>query len=120
MINQVVKQVVIVPAANNNPTMVAERIAIFDDAGDPVDLAALQTGEDIPLTGYDTVAADDVEATDTVNEGIGKLEARIALGEVLTGYEIGEIGALAATDTINEAFGKLEARLAAVEAELGA
>ena len=36
------------------------------------------TGADVVLTGYADVAADDVEATDTVNAAIAKLEARIA------------------------------------------
>lgn len=35
-------------------------------------------GSEVSLTGYTAVAADDVEATDTINAAIAKLEARIA------------------------------------------
>lgn len=40
--------------------------------------SAAATGAEVVLTGFTTGEADDVAATDTVNEAIAKLQARIA------------------------------------------
>lgn len=66
------------------PHQKIESIALFDENGDPIDVASLtvQTGDDTLLTGYEiAVAAAPVAATDTVNEAIGKLEKRVAVLE---------------------------------------
>lgn len=114
--NQTVTQGIITDAETFNANQGVERIALFDGTGRPVDLAALQTGEDTPLTGYEiAVAYTAIADTDTINEAIGKLEAKAdSDGQdgsevLLTGYEIDtSYTAIAATDTVNEAIGKVE------------
>ncbi len=62
------------------PHQKIEKIALFDENGDPIDVSSLtvQTGDDTLLTGYEiAVAAAAVAATDTINEAIGKLEKRV-------------------------------------------
>lgn len=49
------------------------KIALVTEAGD----LWSPSGTSITMTGYTTVAADDIETTDTLLEAIGKLEARI-------------------------------------------
>ncbi len=89
----------IIVAATEYPSKkVPMRLALFDESGDPV--VALQeevswdevadkpstftpaththVGSAVVLTGYASGSADDLSATDTVNEAFAKLEARIA------------------------------------------
>ncbi len=46
-----------------------------DSEGDPA--SGADTGETVVLTGYVPVADDDILATDTVNEALAKLAARV-------------------------------------------
>ena len=113
------------------PHQKIEKIALFDENGDPIDVSSLtvQTGGNTLLTGYEIAEAPAApEATDTVNEAIGKLakygaDLSVQVQAIdppydvaLTGYVIdGTGGALAATDTILEAIAKLEKRVDVLE-----
>jgi len=74
--NQMVKQAIIVEQASMAKHNTAAQIALFDENGDPVKINP--NGEEIVLTGYESGEAGEVAASDTVNEAIAKLEARIA------------------------------------------
>lgn len=121
--NQTVTQGILTDQESFRANQGVEKIALFNADGTALDLAALQTGEDIVLTGY-TIAGSysAVAATDTINEAIGKLEAKADSDSqdgsevLLTGYAIAGTGsAVAATDTVNEAIAKLEKRVADLE-----
>ena len=130
--DQTVTQAMVTNQAEIKPNQGLERIALFDSNGDPVDLASLviQTADNTLMTGYEIAeVAAAPEATDTVNEAVGKiakygadLSAQVQAIDppydvALTGYVIdGTGGALAATDTILEAIAKLEKRVADLEA----
>jgi hypothetical protein len=125
MENQETSQLVVVSQATVDPELGLGRVALFDESGDPIatdDLvkATPPTGEDVLLTGFEAGTVDDVEATDTINEAIAKVEAKAdadptGADVLLTGFEAGEAGDVAATDTVNEALAKLVARVAALE-----
>lgn len=115
--NQTVTQGIITDQETFRANQGVEKIALFDANGDPLDLAALQTGEDIPLTGYEIAQAySAVAPTDTINEAIGKIEAKADADNqtgadvVLTGYAAGTATAVAATDTVNAGLAKVEAK----------
>lgn len=99
------------------------RIAFFDEEGVPVvGIDETPTGDNVPLTDYESGSADDIADTDTVNEAFAKVEARLedledntANDYLMTGYVEGEADPISATDTILEAIAKLEARLVVVE-----
>ena len=77
--NQTVTQGIITDQEAFRANQGVEKIALFDANGDPLDLAALQTGEDIVLTGYVIDGTGGAIAdTDTILEAIAKLEKRIA------------------------------------------
>ena len=121
---QATEQVVVVAQSAINPRQTVTRMALFESDGSPVStlLAEVPDGGDVILTGYTSVSAAAVAATDTVNAGIAKLEARtlaappVGSNVVLTGYVLGSsTAAVAATDTLNAAISKLEKRIAALE-----
>jgi len=121
---QATEQVVVVAQSSINPRQTVTRMALFESDGSPVStlLAEVPDGGDVVLTGYTSTSAAAVAATDTVNAGIAKLEARtlaappVGSNVVLTGYVLGSsTAAVAATDTLNAAISKLEKRIAALE-----
>lgn len=123
--NQVTRQAVISEQQSINRNQKTEEFALFGPDGTPVSFDALlvQTGADVVLTGYEAGEAAAIEATDTVNEAVAKLEAGLAdiapdtgADVVLTGYVAGVADDIEATDTVNEALAKLEARIATLEA----
>lgn len=74
------KQIIVVEGVSGiNPNQLTERLILFDENGVPFDFSGStpQTGANVFLTGY--VPEEDyvVEATDTVNEAIAKIEAEI-------------------------------------------
>ena len=79
-LNQAVTQAVVTTQSEINQSQVTERIAFFDEDGNPVNVAdaAAPTGASVTLTGYESGSSGDVAATDSVNAAIAKLEARIA------------------------------------------
>ncbi len=76
---KVKKQLVVVPDASWTPNQVSEEVGLFNADATPISLAALtvQTADDILMTGYVIGVAGALAATDTINEALGKLEARI-------------------------------------------
>lgn len=74
---QVTNQGVVVAQEAVNPNQVLERVALFDEDGTPIDLGAIPAldGDEILLTGYEAGTAAAVGATDTINEGLAKVEA---------------------------------------------
>lgn len=77
---QTVLQAVLTPTADINPTQAVARLAVFDEDGNSVDLTANQetpTGADVDLTGFTAGTAGPVAATDSINEAVAKLQARI-------------------------------------------
>lgn len=60
-----------------DPNQTQLRLALFDMAGNPIDLTT-DTGAEVLLTGYTPHAVGAVIATDSVNIAIAKLEARVA------------------------------------------
>lgn len=118
-----VSQAVVVSGAVIDPNQATARIALFDEAGDPIDLDAIdaspQTGDDVLLTGFEAGSAGAILATDTVNEALAKVEATVGDIDgstvVLTGFTTGTAGAVAATDSVNAAIAKLEARIVEIE-----
>lgn len=115
--NQVTKQIVIVTQAAMKKDRVSEQAAFFQEDGTPFVFPQSATGDEIPMTGYIATEAAAVEATDTVNEAVGKLEATAAAIPVdgsemlLTDYAAVPAEAILPTDSVNEAFGKLEAKV---------
>lgn len=101
-------------ADKNRPVL---PVAFFDSEGNSITLDA---GDDL-LTGYEAVEGrENVAATDSVREGIEKVEGKAnAPGDAVgAGYTIGLVAeeALADTDTLLEMIGKLEKRVADIEA----
>lgn len=80
--NQITEQAVVVSQTTLNPNLGIKQLALFDQAGEPIDLDGAtpvsQTGQNILLTGFSAGSAGNVEATDTVNQALAKLEARLA------------------------------------------
>jgi hypothetical protein len=75
--NQKVTQAIVVASsAIGPPSQGVERIALYNPDGTPITTAA-DTGATVVLTGYSAQAKAPVGATDTVNQAIAKLEARI-------------------------------------------
>lgn len=76
---KVTRQLVVVPNASWAPTQVSEEVGLFNADATPISLAALtvQTADDILMTGYASGVAGDISPTDTINEALAKLEARI-------------------------------------------
>lgn len=83
--HQKVETAIVVSNGEIDPSQASTQLALFTTAGAPINLdetdAVPQTGANVLLTGYTAGAADDVEATDTVNAALAKLEARIAAVE---------------------------------------
>jgi hypothetical protein len=74
---QKVTQAIVKPQSSMTEFQGTEQIALFDEAGEPLTLAA----DTIKLTGFTTGTSGDLAASDTINEALAKLEARIvALG----------------------------------------
>lgn len=128
--NQITKMVTVIEAAAPAPNQIMERVSFFNEDGTPYELEGVD-GSEVELTGYEIAeAADDVEATDTVNEAVGKLEYRLAALEtsetgevdteaevratVLTGLSTASATAVTAADSILVAIGKLQAQLDAL------
>ena len=124
MVQQVVKQLRVIPATTPKNNQVFEHVSLFDANGNPVTITDDQTGAEIILTGYVVAEeTDDVSATDTINAGIGKVEYRLsvveALGSLLTSYVVAETPAvLAVTDTLVEALGKIQATLSDLDSRV--
>ena len=132
--NQIVEQAVVVSQSAMKPNQISSRLALFNEDGDPVTALTFEevpTGDDVLLTGYAiAVAPSAVADTDTVNEGLGKVEYRLAAletsetGEVdtaaevrataLTGLSLADATDVVATDTILVAIGKLQAQINAL------
>lgn len=123
--NRIARQMIVVSQAAVRANQETSDVALFAPDGSPVVTTAFTgTGATVPMTSYAGHAAGNVAAADTVNDAIGKLEARIAALEahdtsaeiVITGYtEAGAAAALSATDTLNVALGKLEKRIEDLE-----
>lgn len=115
----VTKQAILVPATAMDGSRVSERLALFNDDGEPVlalTFEEIPTGADIVLTGYTAGTATDVAATDTVAEGIAKVEAKadVGTGVLLTGFVTGANTTVLATDTLLEALQKLQGQIDAL------
>ena len=76
---QGVTQAVVVSQASVSPNQFAERIALFGEDGSPIEVAPVEsmTGADVTLTGLTSGDPDPIDATDTVNEAMAKLQAQI-------------------------------------------
>lgn len=76
--NNPTRQVVPVTAAAARPGQPFEKMAFFGSNGLPLTgVGVPDTGVTVKLTGYAPHAAGAVSATDTVNDAIAKLEARV-------------------------------------------
>ena len=75
MQNRPISQAIAVSDPAWNPSPFTERLALFREDGTPA--LTPQTGSDILLDGFTAEAAAPVVSTDTVNEAIAKLQARI-------------------------------------------
>lgn len=75
--SQITQQAVVVPQTTMRTDMTSAQISLFDQSGDPITFDVLPTGDDVLLTGYVDATAGDVAPTDTLNEALAKLEARI-------------------------------------------
>jgi cobyric acid synthase len=120
--NQKVTQATLVTQAEPLTDQAMELIAIWDENGDPLTPAVTpaDTGDTVIMTGYEAGTASAVQATDTLNEAVAKVEAQANVHDtgadvILTGYTSGSAGNVADTDTVNEAIAKLEARVYALE-----
>jgi len=128
--SQIIKNVTVVESAEPANNQLMERVSFFNEDGTPYELAGVD-GSEVNLTGYTiAVAADDVDAADSVNEAVGKLEYRLATLEtsetgevdtaaevravVLTGLSLATATAVVDTDTILVALGKLQAQIDAL------
>ena len=69
-------QAVVTPQAAKDPNQGAMQLALFKVDGAAVDLDAA-VGSKVVLTGFATGTAGAVADTDTVNQAIAKLQARI-------------------------------------------
>lgn len=79
MESQDTMQAILITRATVNPNQTLERLALFDESGDPVDTLESVGGGDVVLTGFvPAPVGSPVAATDTVNQAIAKLEALIA------------------------------------------
>ena len=74
-------QTIVVSDESLDPNMMVQRTAFFNADGTPLNLDD-QTGAEVILTGYSAESAAAVAATDTANEAIAKLEARIVALEM--------------------------------------
>ena len=121
--NQVTRQLILVENAVLAPNALKEQVVLLASDGTPAmgfTFDTIPTGDDVLMTGYTTVAAGNVSASDDVNHAVGKVEAKVdglTAGDlVLTGFVTGtDTTAVAATDNINEAIAKLQNRIAALE-----
>jgi hypothetical protein len=77
MENQEVQQAILVVKSAPDYNRTLERIALFDENADPVQTLESVGGADVTLTGMVDGTAEEVAATDTVNEAIAKLQAQL-------------------------------------------
>lgn len=114
---QKTSKMILIANPEDELNMVGQRVALFNEDGTQVDFTGVATtGAAVLLTGMVAGTADDVAATDTINEAVAKLQAQAKVHPVgsqilLTGLTTGDAVAVGATDTVNEAIAKLQAEV---------
>lgn len=90
--NRVVRQFMVVSQAAMKPNQEYGEVALFGTDGAPVSVTAFTgTGATVPMTGYAGHAAGNVAAADTLNDAVGKLEARVLALETLIALHVTEL-----------------------------
>jgi hypothetical protein len=97
--SQATTQAVLVTQVKVDEEQALERIALFDDDGDPISDLGSVTGHDVLLTGLTTGTATAPAATDTANEAIAKLHAEALTGFITSVTTATAIGTAAKTTT---------------------
>lgn len=74
---QPTKQFTIIPLTQKQRNYPTEQVAFFGADGSPLIVGVPDTGATVKLTGYVAPSGSNVVATDSVNQAIAKLDARL-------------------------------------------